>query len=163
MLIGIIGKPSSGKSTFFKALTLAEVEIANYPFTTIKPNHGIGFVSIDCIDKEFNKQCNPKEGFCIKNKRFISVELLDVAGLVPGAHEGKGKGNQFLDDLRQADAFIHIIDITGSTDENGNIVEPLSYDPIKDIEFLDHELDMWYYQSRDGKDLQDKLNRKTLT
>ena len=146
MLIGLVGKPSSGKSTFFKASTLADVEIANYPFTTIKPNHGITFVSIDCVDKEFNKQCIPREGYCINHKRFISIELLDVAGLVPGAYEGKGKGNQFLDDLRQADAFIHIIDVSGSTDENGNSVPALAYDPCKDIEFLDFELDMWYYQ-----------------
>jgi len=146
MLIGIIGKPSSGKSTFFKALTLADVEIASYPFTTISPNRGFGFVSTDCVDKEFNKQCNPREGFCISHKRFIPVEMLDVAGLVPGAYEGKGKGNQFLDDLRQADAFIHIIDVSGSTDENGNSVSPLTHDPCKDIEFLDFELDMWYYQ-----------------
>ena len=146
MLIGLVGKPSSGKSTFFKALTLADVEIANFPFTTIKPNRGIGFVSIDCIDKEFGKQCIPREGFCLNHKRFIPIEILDVAGLVPGAYEGKGKGNQFLDDLRQADAFIHIIDVSGSTDENGNPITPLSHDPSKDIEFLDFELDMWYYQ-----------------
>ena len=96
MLIGIIGKPSSGKSTFFKALTLADVEIASYPFTTISPNRGFGFVSTDCVDKEFNKQCNPREGFCIEHKRFIPIDVLDVAGLVPGAYEGKGKGNQFF-------------------------------------------------------------------
>ncbi|MBS3143663.1 50S ribosome-binding GTPase, partial [Candidatus Woesearchaeota archaeon] len=146
MLIGLIGKPSSGKSTFFKASTLAEVEIANYPFTTIKPNSGIGFVSVDCVDKEFNKQCNPREGFCINHRRFIPVQMMDVAGLVEGASEGKGKGNQFLDDLRQADGFIHVIDISGSTDKDGNPVEPLSHDPSNDVEFLDHELDMWYYQ-----------------
>jgi len=146
MLIGLIGKPSSGKSTFFKALTLAEVEIANYPFTTIKPNHGAAYISIDCVDKEFNKQCNPREGFCINHKRFIPVDAMDIAGLVPGAHEGKGKGNQFLDDIRQADALIHVTDISGSTDDNGNPIEPLSHDPIKDIEFLDYELDMWHYQ-----------------
>ena len=63
-----------------------------------------------------------------------------------GASEGKGKGNQFLDDLRQADGFIHVIDISGSTDKDGNPVEPLSHDPSNDVEFLDHELDMWYYQ-----------------
>ena len=56
MLIGLVGKPSSGKSTFFKAATLAEVDIAAYPFTTIKPNHGIGYIRIDCVDKEFNTQ-----------------------------------------------------------------------------------------------------------
>jgi hypothetical protein len=104
MLIGIVGKPNVGKSTFFKAATLAEVLIANYPFATIKANHGIGYVKIDCIDKEFNVQCNPRTGFCINHKRFVPIELLDVAGLVPGAHEGRGLGNQFLDDLRQADA-----------------------------------------------------------
>ena len=65
MLIGLVGKPSVGKSTFFKAATLAEVEIASYPFTTIKPNHGVGYVKVECIDKEFNAKCNPNHGFCI--------------------------------------------------------------------------------------------------
>ncbi|MBI2657992.1 redox-regulated ATPase YchF [Candidatus Woesearchaeota archaeon] len=144
MLIGIVGKPSCGKSTFFKAQTLANVEIANYPFTTIKPNHGTGYVRIECVDKEFNTKCNPRFGYCIDSKRFVPVELLDVAGLVPGAHEGKGMGNQFLDDLNQADVLIHIIDVSGSTNEKGEPVPPLSYDPANDIRFLEHELDMWY-------------------
>ena len=144
MLIGIVGKPSCGKSTFFKAQTLANVEIANYPFTTIKPNHGTGYVRVECVDKEFNTKCNPRLGYCIDSKRFVPVELLDVAGLVPGAHEGKGMGNQFLDDLNQADVLIHIIDIAGSTNEKGESVPPLSYDPANDVKFLEHELDMWY-------------------
>ncbi|MBS3108882.1 redox-regulated ATPase YchF [Candidatus Woesearchaeota archaeon] len=144
MLIGIVGKPSTGKSTIFKAATLAEVEIASYPFTTIKPNFGTGFVKVDCIDKEFNTLCNPRFGYCLKGKRFVPVELIDVAGLVEGAHEGKGLGSQFLDDLNQADALIHIIDISGSTNEKGEAVEPLSYDPLNDVKFLEHELDMWY-------------------
>ena len=144
MLIGIVGKPSCGKSTFFKAQTLANVEIANYPFTTIKPNHGTGYVRVECVDKEFNTKCNPRFGYCIDSKRFVPVELLDVAGLVPGAHEGKGMGNQFLDDLNQADVLVHIIDIAGSTNEKGESVPPLSYDPANDIKFLEHELDMWY-------------------
>ena len=144
MLIGLVGKPSSGKSTFFKASTLANVEIANYPFTTIKPNRGTGFVKVDCVDKEFNVKCNPRFGYCIDGKRFVPVELLDVAGLVPGAHEGKGMGNQFLDDLSQADVLIHIIDVAGATNEKGESVPPLSYDPINDVKFLEHELDMWY-------------------
>ena len=144
MLIGIVGKPSCGKSTFFKAQTLANVAIANFPFTTIKPNHGTGYVRVECVDREFNTKCNPRLGYCIDSKRFVPVELLDVAGLVPGAHEGKGMGNQFLDDLNQADVLIHIIDVAGSTNEKGEPVPPLSYDPANDVQFLEHELDMWY-------------------
>jgi ribosome-binding ATPase len=144
MLIGIVGKPSSGKSTFFKSSTLAEIEIGSRPFVTIKPNHGTGYVKVECVDKDFNTKCNPRFGFCIGSVRFVPVDLLDVAGLVPGAHEGKGLGSQFLDDLNEADALIHVIDISGSTDAEGNAVEPLSYDPKNDIEFLETELDQWY-------------------
>ncbi len=144
MLVGLVGKPNCGKSTLFKAATLAEVEIANYPFVTIKPNSGVGFVKIDCSDKEFNIKCQPKHGYCINNKRFVPVQVLDVAGLVPGAHEGKGMGNQFLDDLRQADVLIHIVDVSGSTNEKGEPVDPGTYDPSNDIKFLEIELDMWY-------------------
>ena len=145
MLIGVVGKPSVGKSTFFKAATLAEAEIANYPFTTIKPNRGIGFVKIACVDQEFNKQCNPREGYCLQHKRFVPFEMLDVAGLVPGAHQGLGRGNAFLSDLNEADALIHVIDVSGSVNEKGEAVEPLSYDPGEDIRFLEVELDMWYF------------------
>ncbi|MBU2562008.1 MAG: redox-regulated ATPase YchF [Nanoarchaeota archaeon] len=144
MFVGIVGKPSCGKSTFFKAATLAEVDIANYPFTTIKPNHAVGFVRVDCVDKDFGKQCNPREGFCIHCKRFVPIDMMDVAGLVPGAHQGLGMGNQFLDDLRQADALVHVIDISGSVNEKGEPVQPLSYDPVNDVKFLEEELDMWY-------------------
>tara|TARA_B100001971_G_C18249412_1_gene576965 strand:- start:1260 stop:2471 length:1212 start_codon:yes stop_codon:yes gene_type:complete len=146
MLIGIVGKPSAGKSTFFKAATLAEVSIAAHPFTTIKPNHGIGYVKVECIDKEFNVQCNPSHGFCLNNWRFVPVELMDVAGLVPGASEGKGLGNQFLDDLRQADVFIHIVDASGTTDSEGKIIpEGKEHNPSEDIKFLENELNKWYY------------------
>ena len=143
MLIGLVGKPSVGKSTFFKAATLAEVEIASYPFTTIKPNHGVGYVKVDCIDKELGVQCQPKHGFCINHHRFVPVDLMDVAGLVPGASEGKGLGNQFLDDLREADVFIHIVDASGTTDIEGKPCE--DYDPCKDVEFLEDELNKWFY------------------
>ena len=112
MLIGIVGKPSSGKSTFFKAATLAEVEISARPFTTIKPNHAIGFVKVECVDKEFHVQCNPREGYCVKGKRFVPTDLIDVAGIIEGAHEGKGLGLAFLNDLNQADILIHIVDIS---------------------------------------------------
>ena len=143
MLIGLVGKPSAGKSTFFKAATLAEVSIASYPFTTIKPNHGVGYVKVDCIEKEFNTKCNPNHGFCINGNRFVPIDILDVAGLVPGASEGKGLGNQFLDDLRQADVFVHIVDISGKTDINGKETE--DHDPSEDVRFLEDELNKWYY------------------
>ena len=144
MLIGVVGKPSTGKSTFFKAITLVEVEIANYPFTTIKPNHAVGYIRIACADKDFSTQCNPRMGYCIEHQRFLPVDLLDVAGLVPGASEGLGMGNAFLDDLNQADALIHVIDLSGSTNEKGEPVSAGSYDPINDVLFLDEELDLWY-------------------
>jgi len=144
MLVGLVGKPSAGKSTFFRAATLAEAEIANYPFTTIKPNSGVGYVKIECVDKEFGKQCNPRTGFCLKGTRFVPMQVLDVAGLVPEAHLGKGRGNQFLDDLRQADVLIHVVDVSGSLNALGEPVDTGSYDPAKDIEFLEVELDMWY-------------------
>jgi ribosome-binding ATPase YchF (GTP1/OBG family) len=142
MLIGLVGKPSCGKSTFFKSATLADVAIASYPFTTIKPNHGIGYVKIDCIDKEFKVKCNPHKGYCINGKRFVPVELLDVAGLVEGASEGKGLGNEFLSDLTSADALIHIVDISGETDAGGK--ETKGYNPVNDVKMLENELDLWY-------------------
>ena len=144
MLIGLVGKPSCGKSTFFKASTLADVLIAAYPFATIKPNHGIGYVKIDCIDKEFNVKCNPHKGYCINSKRFVPIDLMDVAGLVEGASEGKGLGNEFLNDLSAADAFIHIVDISGETDSGGK--ETTGYDPVLDVKMLENELDLWYLQ-----------------
>lgn len=147
MLIGIVGKPSCGKSTFFRASTLAEAEIANYPFTTIKANHGVGYVKVECAEKHFNTKCNPRFGYCIEGERFVPVDMLDVAGLVPGAHEGHGRGNEFLDDLNQANVLIHVIDASGSVNEKGEPVEPLSYDPKNDIKFLELELDMWYFRN----------------
>lgn len=144
MIIGVVGKANVGKSTFFKALTLADILIANYPFATIDPNKGFGHVRVDCAEKFFKVKCNPRFGYCLEGIRFVPVEVIDVAGLVPGAHEGKGMGNKFLDDLRQAHALIHIVDIAGSTNEKGEPTEPGTYDPLFDIKFLEIELDMWY-------------------
>jgi len=143
MLIGLVGKPSSGKSTFFQAITSIPVARADYPFTTIEPNRGVAYVEIECVDKDFGVKCNPRTGFCVNSRRFAPVEVLDVAGLVPGAHEGKGLGNKFLDDLRQADLLIHIVDASGSTNENGEGVAPGSHDPCKDVLFLEEELTHW--------------------
>lgn len=144
MIIGVVGKANVGKSTFFKASTLADIEIANYPFATIKPNTGIGFIKIECADKFFDKQCNPRVGYCQEHKRFVPINMIDVAGLVPGAHEGKGMGLEFLNDLNQANLLIHVIDVSGSTNEKGEPVTPGSYNPAKDVIFLEEELDYWY-------------------
>ena len=141
ILIALAGKPNAGKSSFFKSATLADVEIANYPFTTIKPNHGVSYVRAKCPSVEMKVECTK----CQDGERFIAVELLDVAGLVPDAYKGKGLGNKFLDDMRQAEAVIHVIDASGGTDMEGNVVPIGSHDPMKDIEFLQYEMSMWMY------------------
>ena len=145
MIIGIVGKPNCGKSTFFKSATMADILIANYPFATIKPNTGVGHVRTRDAGADLGRESTPRHGFRIGETRFVPVELIDVAGLVPGAHEGKGMGNQFLDDLRQADVLVHVIDLSGSTNEGGEPVDRLSYDPANDVRFLEDELDHWYY------------------
>ncbi len=143
MQIGIVGKPNVGKSTFFGAATMAPVEIANYPFTTIAANKGVGYVRSKCPCKELGVQCTPHNSGCVDGIRMIPVELLDVAGLVPDAWQGKGLGNQFLDDLRQADALINVIDVSGSTNIEGVPGKPGDHDPREDVEFLRREIEMW--------------------
>ncbi len=145
MKVGVWGKANVGKSTFFKAMTLADIDMGNYPFTTIDPNQGVAFVKHPCPEQEFNVECEPREGKCVNGERFIPVNLIDVAGLVPGAHKGKGMGSEFLNDLNQADVLIHMIDVSGSTNEKGEPVDPGSYDPSQDIRYMEIELDHWYH------------------
>src|SRR3989338_1571078 len=142
MLVGIVGKPNCGKSTFFKAATMADVLIANYPFATIKPNHAMAYVKIKDLAAEFGKISNPREGYVKKSWRFVPFELVDVAGLVEGASQGKGLGNEFLNDLSSADAFIHVVDMSGETDGEGK--PTAKYYPGKDINIIERELDLWY-------------------
>jgi ribosome-binding ATPase YchF (GTP1/OBG family) len=142
-LLGIVGKPNTGKSTFFSASTLAPAEIANYPFTTIKPNRGIGYVRTPCVHEEFGVKDNPSNSLCLDGVRLIPIEFIDCAGLVPGAWEGRGLGNQFLDEIRRADALIHIVDASGGTDCEGRLCKPGEHDPMEDVEFLEHEITMW--------------------
>ena len=140
--VGLAGKPNAGKSTFFRAATRAEAEVGNYPFTTIDANRGVAAVRTDCPCEELDDL----EGYCgncREGRRYVPVELVDVAGLVPDAHKGRGLGNQFLDELRQADVVLHVVDASGGTDEEGEPVEVGEHDPRKDIEFLEHEMEMW--------------------
>ena len=142
-LLGIVGKPNTGKSTFFSAATLVPAEIANYPFTTIKPNRGIGYVRTPCVHEEFSVTDNPSNSLCMNGVRLIPVEFIDCAGLVPGAWEGRGLGNQFLDEIRKADALIHIVDASGGTDCEGRLCKLGENDPLEDVKFLEHEITMW--------------------
>ncbi|MCG2879831.1 MAG: redox-regulated ATPase YchF [Vulcanisaeta sp.] len=144
--VGIVGKPNVGKSTFFAAATMIDVKIAPYPFTTIEPNVGIGYVRIPCVCRDLGVKDNPRNSICIEGNRFIPVELIDVAGLVPGAWQGRGLGNQFLDHLRRAPVLIHVVDMAGVTDEEGRLVRPGTHDPLVDIEFLNNEVVMWMVQ-----------------
>jgi ribosome-binding ATPase YchF (GTP1/OBG family) len=141
--VGLAGKPNSGKSTFFKAATLVDVDIANYPFTTIDANHGVSYVRVKCPCKDLGiaNGC----GKCKDGVRFVPIELIDVAGLVPDAHLGKGLGNEFLDNLRVAEAVIHVLDASGSTDSEGNPIGLGNYDPVNDVKFLEYEIGMWLY------------------
>ena len=141
--LGVVGKPNVGKSTFFSAATLAPAQIANYPFTTIEANRGVGFVKAKCPHLDFNVRCTPRNSKCEDGVRFVAVELIDVAGLVPGAHDGKGMGNKFLDDLRQAAALVHVVDASGCTDAEGNVCPDGSRDPLDDVRFLENEIDQW--------------------
>eukprot|EP00026_Physarum_polycephalum_P008590 Phypoly_transcript_08678.p1 GENE.Phypoly_transcript_08678~~Phypoly_transcript_08678.p1 ORF type:complete len:430 (+),score=42.89 Phypoly_transcript_08678:29-1291(+) len=147
LVIGCVGKPSAGKSSFLNAATDANAKVGSYPFTTIEPNYGVTLFQTDCPCAKYNKSdvCAPRYGKCVAGVRHIPVKMLDVAGLVPGASEGKGLGNQFLDDLRQADVLLHVIDVSGMTNEKGE--ETSGYDPINDIEWLQTEIHSWIFNN----------------
>lgn len=144
MQIGLLGKTNVGKSTFFSAATEAPVTIGNFPFTTIEPNVGVAYVLTDCACKHFG--IKHEIPLCKNGIRFVPIKLIDVAGLVPGAHEGKGLGNQFLDDSRQAEALIHVVDIAGSTDIHGQPVPIGTHDPLEDVKFVEDEFELWFKQ-----------------
>jgi len=139
--IALAGKPNAGKSTFYQAATMAEVDVGNYPFTTIDANRGVTHVRTDCPCLDLEERCGNEH--CHGGKRYVPVELLDVAGLVPGAHEGRGLGNQFLDELSNADVILHVVDAAGATDEEGEPVEVGEHDPLSDLDFIETELDLW--------------------
>ncbi|MEM5815174.1 MAG: YchF-related putative GTPase [Candidatus Aenigmatarchaeota archaeon] len=140
--IGLIGKPNAGKSSFLKASTMVDVKIAPIPFTTLKPNVAIAYVTKRCVEKELNVKCNPREGFCYNGIRYIPIKLIDLPGIVPKAHEGRGLGLKFLDEARRCEALIHIVDFSGMTDEEGK--PTIDYDPENDIKFVEEEINEWF-------------------
>jgi ribosome-binding ATPase YchF (GTP1/OBG family) len=155
--IGLIGKTNTGKTTFFNSATLAAAEISNYPFTTKHPNIGNANAITLCVHKEFNVKDSPKNSRCIDGWRFIPVDLVDLPGLIKGAWEGKGLGNQFLSVAAQSDALLHIVDASGSIDASGKIAEAGTGDPIADIADIEEELVMWYLKLLEGN--RDKISR----
>jgi len=144
MQIGLLGKTNVGKSTFFFAATQTTAQIGNYPFTTIEPNVGIAYVKAECACKYFS--IDHTHQLCVKGTRYIPIKLIDVAGLVPGAHEGKGLGNKFLDDARQAEVLIHVVDASGSTDIQGQPIPAGTHNPLEDVKFVEEEFDQWMKQ-----------------
>ena len=162
MQIGLLGKANVGKSTFFSAATETPVQIGNFPFTTIEPNIGVAYVKTDCACKHFDVK--HENQFCVNGTRFIPIKLIDIAGLVPGAHEGKGLGNQFLDDARQAEALIHVVDIAGTTDIQGQPVPVGTHDPLEDVKFVQEEFDQWFTQilDREWQKLSKEIEQKTI-
>jgi hypothetical protein len=140
--VGITGKPSSGKSSFFKAATMINVPISIRPFTTIKPNEGIAYVTSSCPCRELKIKCNPKNSQCVNGVRLIPIKLWDLPGIIRGAHEGRGLGLEFLNNIIQADMLIHIVDASGTTDSEGNKAE--EHDPSEDVKFLEEEIDLWF-------------------
>ena len=138
-----MGAPNKGKSTLFSAMTMSEVAIADYPFTTIDPNLGIGYATRECAEKSLNVKCMPRNSLCVNGMRKLPMNLVDVAGLVEGAHAGKGMGNQFLNDLASADALLVVVDASGRTDPNGNRCDDCN--PVDDVMVVMSEITEWLF------------------
>lgn len=141
--LGLVGKPNTGKTTFFNAATLADAPIGGYPFTTVDANIGVTYVRSECPCQSFDLTCDPRNSRCEDGTRYVPVRMIDVAGLVEGAYRGRGLGNQFLDNLRMASVLVHMIDAAGVTDAEGEPVSPGTHDPLEDVSFLEDEIDHW--------------------
>lgn len=140
--IGIVGLPNVGKSTLFKALTNKQVDIQNYPFTTIDPNIGVVAVPDERVDALalFSNS---------KKKLYATINFTDIAGLVKGASQGEGLGNKFLANIREADAIAHVVRVF----EDKNITHVHNkIDPAEDIEIIQTELELADLQTKEMRE-----------
>ena len=155
MKLGIVGLPNVGKSTLFNSITKAGAECANYPFCTIEPNVGIVPIPDERIDK-LSKMYNSEE------TTYATIEFVDIAGLVKGASKGEGLGNQFLANIRETDAIIHVVRCFDDT----NIIHvDGSVDPLRDIDVINIELtlaDLEVVEKRVSKLKKQLNNDKTV-
>lgn len=149
--IGLIGKTNTGKTTFFNSATTQSAEMSNYPFTTKAPNTGVGHAATLCVHRELGlKTDNPRNSVCKDGWRIIPIEIIDLPGLIKGAWQGRGLGNQFLSVAAQSDALLHIVDASGSIDADGKIASPGAGDPVADVSDIEEELAMWYLKILDN-------------
>jgi ribosome-binding ATPase YchF (GTP1/OBG family) len=155
--IGLIGKTNTGKTTFFNSASLSSADISNYPFTTKVPSVANANAITLCVHRELGVNDNPRNSRCVDGWRFIPIEIVDLPGLIKGAWEGKGLGNQFLSVAAQSDALLHIVDVSGSIDASGKVAEPGTGDPVADIADIEEELVMWYLKLFEGN--RDKIAR----
>ncbi len=155
--IGLIGKTNTGKTTFFNSASLSSSEISSYPFTTKKPEKATAHAITLCVHPEFKVQDQPNNSRCSDGWRFVPIELIDLPGLIKGAWEGKGLGNQFLTIAAQSDALLHVVDVSGSVDASGKITEVGAGDPISDYADIEEELILWYHKILEGN--RDKVSK----
>lgn len=142
-LVGLVGKANVGKSTLFSAMTLIPVEVANFPFTTVKANRGVTHLRVPCVCRELGVEDNPKNSLCSRGVRLAPVQIIDCPGLIADAHRGRGLGFQFLDEIRQADALVVVCDAAGATDPDGSPAPPGSFDPVEDVRMVENEYSHW--------------------
>jgi ribosome-binding ATPase len=142
--IGIVGKTNTGKTTFFNAATSSSSEVSNYPFTTKKPNEAQGQVQALCVCRELGVEDKPRNSKCIDGWRFIPIEIIDLPGLIKGAFAGRGLGTQFLNVVAEADALLHVVDASGSVDQEGKITQPGQGNPVLDVYDIEEEMILWF-------------------
>jgi len=158
---GLVGKPSAGKSTFFNAATRPdrperEASMAPHPFTTIDPNVGAGWFAAPCPSAQFGYEdtAQPEHGRAAGGRRRFPLLLKDVAGLVPGAYCGRGRGNAFLNDLCEADSLVHVVDASGRSDREGvdqgtdaakSGSSVSGTDPLEEVDWVRREIHLWIF------------------